>query len=266
MYEQCVLKFRWKSGFKIDEWNGKGVKRHNRRRERIIRSRTEETWEAARGKPAVIRIQIRRVRRRIAKVLYKKRRGTRPNFRSRFIDLTWYKTLTKMIDPVVRQMWTNRCKLLLGVILSIKSLVDTFDTWCDMFDRFSSEFLILRNNNNNNKLVDRKTERCTCKKDSMAKRSIRFQKQIANRVACMYDVSIDLYCTHAGVTWQNSYVNIGNNTMDNTRIYAHTHKYTAAGSYRSIFKFSIPTGGTRYKVILTRTSQKSHRYDSAFFN
>lgn len=55
-----------------------------------------------------------------------------------------------MIDPVVRQMWTNRCKLLLGVILSIKSLVDTFDTWCDMFDRFSSEFLILRNNNNNN--------------------------------------------------------------------------------------------------------------------
>lgn len=60
-----------------------------------------------------------------------------------------------MIDPVVRQMWTNRCKLLLGVILSIKSLVDTFDTWCDMFDRFSSEFLILRNNNNNNNIVSR---------------------------------------------------------------------------------------------------------------
>lgn len=60
-----------------------------------------------------------------------------------------------MIDPVVRQMWTNRCKLLLGVILSIKSLVDTFDTWCDTFDRFSSEFLILRNNNNNNNIVSR---------------------------------------------------------------------------------------------------------------
>lgn len=63
-----------------------------------------------------------------------------------------------MIDPVVRQMWTNRCKLLLGVILSIKSLVDTFDTWCDMFDRFSNEFLILRNNNNNNNNIVSRSE------------------------------------------------------------------------------------------------------------
>lgn len=99
----------------------------------------------------------------------------------------------------------------------------------------------------------------------MANRSIRFHKQIANRVACMYDVSIDLYCTHAGVTWQNSYVNIGNNTMDNTRIYAHTHKYTAARSYKSIFKFSILIGDTRYKMIFTRTSQKSHRSIPLFF-
>ena len=98
----------------------------------------------------------------------------------------------------------------------------------------------------------------------MAKRSIRFHKQIANRVACMYDVSIDLYCTHAGVTWQNSYVNIGNNTMDNTRIYTHTHKYTAAGSYKYLQIFN---SYRRYEVQSDSYTNLSEitPIDSAFF-
>lgn len=92
-----VLEFRWKSGFKIVEWNGKEVKRRNKRHGRTIRWKMVGMWEAAREKQGMIRIQIRRVRRRIPKERYKKRKETRPSFKSHFIDHTWYKNIDEII-------------------------------------------------------------------------------------------------------------------------------------------------------------------------
>lgn len=126
-----VLEFRWKSGFKIVEWNGKEVKRRNKRHGRTIRWKMVGMWEAAREKQGMIRIQIRRVRRRIPKERYKKRKETRPSFKSHFIDHTWYKNIDEII-----MMCQIRTKDKLPFFASFSSpiktpSVDNFDTSCD---------------------------------------------------------------------------------------------------------------------------------------
>lgn len=86
---------RWKSGFKIAEWNGSAAKRRNRRLARAVKSKRPEAREALSEIPEVTLAWTHLRHRRNPEERFRKVREPERIFKNLCIGLTWFKDPTE---------------------------------------------------------------------------------------------------------------------------------------------------------------------------